>query len=208
MALGLGLTAAMPAAFKAASFGMKAVRPALSLATSGPLGRAVVGAGIGAGVGYFGNDYQSGQNIFESVMKGAALGAVGGVAIGAVPRMAGAIGRGALSAGPGFIGAAGRVAGKTARFAFEHPVLTAGALGGAALISGMPTGGTSPTMSGARVNQQYDRQQAAMMEMTGGMGMLAGSPVGPAPQMMSQFHRAHQASTTGLVQGLHRGRHG
>lgn len=114
-----------------------------------------------------------------------------------------AMGRGAIGMGK-----------KVGSFAFNHPVGLAagvGVVGGATLLAN--TSPASPTMSGAEVNTRYDQQAIAAMEMqtgTGaaGMGLGGAGRFGSAPEMMGHFHRAHQASTAGLVQGLHRGRHG
>ncbi len=94
-------------------------------------------------------------------------------------------------------------------FAAKHPIgtaTTAVGLYGATQYNFSPMG-TSPTMSGARVNTEYHRQNVAMDEMT--MGGASGlGMVGTGPQMMNRFHRTLQQSTEGLTQGLHRGRHG
>ena len=91
--------------------------------------------------------------------------------------------------------------------AAEHPGITASlAVGGLAASSYMG-GPSSPTMSGARVNVDYNQQAIAAQEM--GMGRISpDSMIGPAPQMMGPMHRAMQSSTYGLVQGLHNSRHG
>lgn len=98
------------------------------------------------------------------------------------------------------------------KFIKKHPYAVGGVIGGATLAANLP-GESSPTMTGAKVNTRYDQQAIAAMELQTGVGAAgsnlgAGGAFGAAPQMMGRFHRAHQASTAGLVQGLHRGRHG
>lgn len=186
-------------------------RGVFGLARSGPAGRAVVGAMAGGLAGGM-QGYENPNLGFESMMKGAALGALGGAVISRAPRMALAGAR-AIARGTPFsatsMGRWGGIGKKMLGFTARHPIGTAtvaAGLYGATQYnySGM---GTSPTMSGARVNTEYHRQAIAMDEMT--MGGAAGlGMVGTAPQMMNRYHRTLQRSTEGLTQGLHRGRHG
>lgn len=186
-----------------------------------PVGRIGLGAGIGAGVGFFGTDYESLTMTFGAMTKGAIFGGL----IGATPlaaktgwKLNRAIGRrigiSPLRAGTitGYAGARGatRLGFRAGRFAFEHPLMTAGAVGaGAATLAYGGGGGqsmTSPTLTGAAMNVNYNRQAAAAYELQ----MSGISPIGQmgtAPQMMGSMHRAMQHSTEGLVQGMHRGRH-
>lgn len=96
-----------------------------------------------------------------------------------------------------------------ASFAIQHPVglaATGAGLYGLAYATRV-AGPTSPTMRGARVNMQYDRQSVAAERMNE-LGLVPTGMVGTAPQMAEPMHRAFQNSTAGLVQGLNRGRHG
>ena len=100
--------------------------------------------------------------------------------------------------------------GKIALFAFEHPVLTAGVVGGA-MVAGELSGFTkdpfiSPTLSGANINTKYNQQAIAAQELQTSMIAPVGA-IGTAPQMLGNMHRTMMGSTQGLVQGLHRGRH-
>lgn len=179
-------------------------------AVSTGVGRVATGAVVGAGISYA----QAGDNpnhTFESVMKGAALGAVGGFVVGQIPGQAWRAAKSAIGSGRGKLGAtawsATKAAGRVGRFAFEHPVMTAGMIGGAMYIAGDGGNMQSPTLTGGKVDTQYDQQRAAIAEMSGGTGQIGGGPVGNAPMMMGRYQRALQNSTQGLVQGLHRGRH-
>lgn len=209
LAMGLGITAALPGAMKIGGHVARGtLSPALRLATGGSLGRAVLGAGIGGAVGAFGTDYQNPNNIFESIVKGAAFGAAGGAVASRLPRLALGAGRLAVRGGARAVGPLGKAALGAGRFAFEHPLLVGGLAAGAygAAILGAPEG--SPTLTGARVSQRYGQQEVAAMKMTGGTGTIGGGMVGSAPRMMSTFHRGFQQSTVGLVGGLNRARHG
>jgi len=108
---------------------------------------------------------------------------------------------------------AGDVAGKAGRmagWAFHNPLI---ATGGALAITGM--GGqlmdvgevVSPMLTGAKADTNYNRQAAAASNMQ--MGMI--SPTGGITSGATgrdQYMQAFQQSTQGMVQGLHRGRHG
>lgn len=118
----------------------------------------------------------------------------------------GRFGRAGVRGGKGL----GKLVQKTAMFALEHPVATAGIIGAGAL-AGAATGFTedpfvSPTLSGANVSTKYNQQAIAARELQ--MSMIAPvGAVGPAPQMLGNMQRKMMQSTDGLVQGLHRGRH-
>ncbi len=116
----------------------------------------------------------------------------------------------------GFAGAATKGAFRAGRFTFEHPMLVGGAalaVGGGLYAAGRggATPGSSPTMSGT-ANISYNQQAITASEIMGGsiapMGFVGG------PQEMQQYqeyqtYRQRLAnSAQGLVQGLHRGRHG
>lgn len=95
----------------------------------------------------------------------------------------------------------------------RHPVM-AGSLAvggflayqGNQAFGGGPASTNSPTLEGARVNTSYSKQAMAaeqlMMSQIAPMGAT-----GTTYQMMGPFQEKLQASTAGLVQGLHNGRH-
>jgi len=170
--------------------------------------------GVGAGVGFAfpGEDFENPNLSFEERVKSAAFGAVGAGLFMKAPSVLGGVASMAWK-GRGVAGAVGMGAGSMAlgagKFAFNNPLTAMGIAGGiyGATQLNATSVGTSPTMSGARVNTAYNQQAIAMDEMT--MGGAAGlGMVGTAPQMMNNYHRALQQSTQGLTQGLHRGRHG
>jgi ABC-type amino acid transport system permease subunit len=102
-------------------------------------------------------------------------------------------------------------AAKLGRFVFEHPLLTLGA--GAATIGGISaldsgTNYRSPTMSGVKMNTSVNTQAAAANEMTGGMGSIGTGQVAAAGAVANQMQQEFMSSASGLVGGLHRGRHG
>jgi len=110
-------------------------------------------------------------------------------------------------------GRAGKRAGislfKAGRFAFEHPLVVGGIAGGAIGAQGiMAYGGqplASPTLSGVSMNPDYNQQAMAAEELGGGVSPM--TMMGPAPQMVGRMQAGMMGSTTGLVQGLHNGRH-
>lgn len=66
---------------------------------------------------------------------------------------------------------------------------------------------SSPTMDGVEMNANYNEQAGAAQLLQMNQYMPTGT-VGSAPQMMGRMNRAMMQSTQGLVQGMHRGRHG
>lgn len=195
-------------------------------ATAGPIGRTLFGAGIGGIAGFATSDYQSPTLRADAAIRGAMWGGMLGFGTAVGPKLLKAGWKSNLSIGKRLAGTesfwkgfgaspAARLTGgvakgafRTGRFMFEHPLLTAGAVGVAG--AGMYAAGTpfrSPTMSGAEVDINYNRQAIAAQELqTAGISPMG--MVGTAPQMMGQMHRAMARSTNGLVAGLHRGRHG
>jgi hypothetical protein len=108
----------------------------------------------------------------------------------------------------GTAGTTGSAAFNVGRFAFEHPLVTAGVVGG--IGAGMYAAGEpfrSPTMRGTEIDINYNRQAIAAQELQMS-GISPMGMVGTAPQMMGPMNRAMMRSTEGLVQGIHRGRHG
>jgi hypothetical protein len=180
--------------------------------------RGIIGSAIGAGVGYATSDANSPTNLMLDTLRGATLGALAGAGTMAVqkgitrgiPAMFSAQGARTMAAGAGgLLRGAKRTAtgaGQVGGFMLKYPLATAGVVGGAVLVSNSLN--SSPTMSGAKVNTKYDQQQMALTEMHSGTGAPGAGRIGTAPEMMGRFQRAHQQSTAGLVQGLHRGRHG
>jgi len=67
-------------------------------------------------------------------------------------------------------------------------------------------GERSPTLRGKQVNMAYDKQAIAAQEMNTGMAPMGSA--GTYPQMQKPMQRALQQSTEGLVQGMHKSRHG
>ena len=99
------------------------------------------------------------------------------------------------------------------KFIAKHPYATAGAVGvGMLAANPLGTAGgsmqprSSPTMSGAKVNIKYNEQEIMSEQMQSGVAPVG--QYGSASQMMNSWHKAMQSSTAGLVQGLHKGRHG
>jgi len=137
--------------------------------------------------------------------------AITGKAFGQSPLVAAA--KGAAYYSPGVAWGAGKgILQSTmhgAKTVARHPYVTMGVLGGGYFATSTIMhnhGPTSPTLSGATVNTQYDQQQIAAMSIQS--GMMPTGQVGSYPRMQKPMHRALQNSTTNLVQGLHRGRHG
>ena len=182
--------------------------------------RAAVGAVGGSIYGFASSDSYSATGQFMDTMRGATLGAAAlGLGVGAVRGAPGAIRRSYQS---GRLKEAGKMlwggskmatnAGfKIGGFALKHPVATAAIAGGgymAATGVGMGQPMSSPTLEGATVDTRYDQQMMAMSELQQSAAAVAPTgQVGTAPMMMGPYHRALQRSTSGLVQGLHRGRH-
>ena len=121
----------------------------------------------------------------------------------------------------------GRFAADTGKFAWKHPFLVAGgaaAVGGGLYVAGggpsserldRGTPGYSPTLTGAAMNLNYNKQAAALAELeTGGISPMGFRGTAPQFQEYMQFQEQQtyrerlRNSTQGLVQGLNRGRHG
>lgn len=183
--------------------------------TGGLASRTLLGAGVGGTIGAFRGDV-TGEGRMQEIFKHAVLGAVGGAGWHGAARL----GPKALRMGwkpalrAGWAGTKG--VGRAARFAWRHPMI---AFGGAAAVGGgiymannMPGGATpsmSPTLAG-QVAMSYNQRAISTQEMMGGIAPMGF--VGTAPEFMQyQQQRAYRErlydSTTGLVQGLHRGRH-
>lgn len=174
--------------------------------------------GVAGGIGAAVSDDSNNPNArLGNILRGAAMGA-GAVATTGLGL---AVGRhaiknvslqGSWNAAKRMYGA-GKGVGKTglslASFAIQHPVGIAAAGAGIYGLSYATriAGPGSPTMRGARVNTQYDRQAAAAQEMNEGILAPTGM-VGTMPMMARPMQDALQNSTDGLVQGLNRGRHG
>lgn len=104
---------------------------------------------------------------------------------------------------------------KAARFAFEHPIIAGGsalAVGGGIYAAGRggSTPGYSPTMTG-RANIDYNQQAMAADMMSGGiapMGVMGSAEQFQQYQEYQTYKERLKNSAQGLVQGLHKGRHG
>ena len=140
-------------------------KTAFGLARGGAVGRTALGGMVGGISGYAGTDFQSNQLTLEAVGKGALLGAfAGGVLPGAAKMVTGMLWRNKMALAKGGLKggwSAAKGAAKLGRFAFEHPLLTAGVVGSAYAGSRM-LDTPSPTLSGARMNVKLDEQNAAM----------------------------------------------
>jgi hypothetical protein len=106
----------------------------------------------------------------------------------------------------------GKMAGKiglgVTQFAMSHPLAIAGSAAG---IYGLAyatrmAGPDSPTLRGVKVRTNYDRQAMAAEMMSSGVAPTG--TIGSYPQMQRPIQQAMQQSAEGLVQGMHRGRHG
>lgn len=112
--------------------------------------------------------------------------------------------------GVGYLGAKATIA--ASKFAVKYPgitVPTALAVGGVGYIGWNQLQATtsSPSLEGANMNVNYAEQMnAANMLMSDTISPMG--RVGPAPVMLGPSVSRLQASTQGLTQGLHRGRHG
>jgi len=94
-------------------------------------------------------------------------------------------------------------------FAIKNPLTTVGIIGGGAYAyKSLSSGGfgESPTLSGSRVSANYDQQSIAAERMNSGIAPIG--QVGPVTSMMGPGQARFEHSTEGLVNGLHRGRHG
>jgi len=99
----------------------------------------------------------------------------------------------------------------------NHPYLALGGVGIAAATYAGVTSPASPTLSGdveraqkglnatTKVNYNTQAMAAHTLRESGVAPMGA---MGTVPQMMGPMQQAFQKSTSGVVQGLHRGRHG
>lgn len=96
-------------------------------------------------------------------------------------------------------------------YIINHPVASAamagGGIAGVMAMNETFSDAPSPTLSGARVDMNYDRQALAAEEMNMGGASPSGS-VGTFQQFSGGRMGRLQQSTYGLVQGMHRGRHG
>lgn len=101
--------------------------------------------------------------------------------------------------------------------AIKHPFATLGVVGGAAGAYGLASRPTSPTLRGdveraqrsLRANTRIDyNAQMLAAETMRESGVAPMGTLGTVPQMMGPMQKSFQDSTTGVVQGLHRGRHG
>lgn len=172
-----------------------------------------IGAIAGGATAAFQEDSNSPTLKLRNILGGAAAGAglVAGAGLGFA--MGRQVAKASWSAAAGRMYGVGKRLGKAglglASFAIQHPVGIAAAGAG---IYGLAyatrvAGPGSPTLRGARVNTQYDRQAIAAAEMNAGVLAPSGM-VGTMPQMARPMQEAMMQSTQGIVQGMHRGRHG
>ncbi|MCW4026747.1 MAG: hypothetical protein NWE76_04595 [Candidatus Bathyarchaeota archaeon] len=105
---------------------------------------------------------------------------------------------------------AAKVAGKTAGWILHNPLTAAGIGVGTVGAYGYMMGADkieSPGLTGTKADVDYNRQAAAATNLQ--MGMIAPTGmVGTTPQMKDRYMQAYQQSSAGMVQGLHRSRHG
>ena len=194
-----------------ASLAIKTPFKMAKTAVSGGIGgRIALGAGVGGVVGAFRNDYNKGStragDILSGMTGGAMMGAGAWGASKLLPKAPGALWKTGIAGAKALPGIS-KTAFKAGRFAMEHPLITAGAVGGVwGASSYMDRQYASPTISGADVNVDYNQQAMATQELTQGQISPMGN-IGPAPTMMGPMHRAMQQSTEGVVQGLWQGRH-
>lgn len=101
--------------------------------------------------------------------------------------------------------------GNRVMFAAEHPVMAAGGIAGGLLgysaLRESAAEAPSPSITGAMTNVKYDLQALAAEEMSTG-GVSPSGSVGTFQQFSGGRQRQLAQSTYGLVQGMHRGRHG
>lgn len=105
-----------------------------------------------------------------------------------------------------------RPVGRAAAWMGLHPgttLLGLGVVGGIGAAAAYDEGqiNYSPTLAGERVDRSYKLQQQAVQEMSQG-GIQPSGSVGTYMQRMGGRQNRLASSTTGLVQGMHRGRHG
>jgi len=99
----------------------------------------------------------------------------------------------------------------------KHPFITLGVAGGAAGAYAMSQQSSSPTLRGdiqraqqgltSNMRIDYNTQMLAAETMRES-GVAPMGTLGTVPQMMGPMQKTFQNSATGIVQGLHRGRHG
>lgn len=174
--------------------------------------RALLGAGIGSGVGYYNTESDDPNAKFEGLAKGAFLGALGGASISAIrPMTKIGIGVGRSKVGQSIMQGTAKMIGNTAlgvaRFAYKHPLVTVGGIGATYLTYDQLGSTKSPTLTGQKVNTNYEMQSIAATNLTP-TGRFGTGFIGAAPTMLPRMSRAMIESTENLVQGLHRGRHG
>jgi len=183
----------------------------VGMATKAARNPIAAGTVVGGAAGFATSEANTLTQRFQDTGKGAMMGAAAGAF---VPGSAAGIysklwkNKSAL-AKKGW--GATKMAGKAAAFALENPLLVGGVAGGlygASRVLGKFSGQTlsTPTMEGAAVNANYDQQAMQSEEMR---SMFVNPPglVGSAPEYQQQMSRLVN-STSGLVQGLHSGRHG
>lgn len=194
-----------------------AAKAALGVGKFAVGGGAVQRAAAGA-IGYGGytfatSDANNFTNRVEETVKAASLGAVGGLALSRGNKMlGGAAGsmwknKGTLAKNLWKTGKASVSFGtKAAQFTLNNPTL---ALGGAAALGGgymaMSEEEKSPTMEGAEMDLSMNAMAA---QYQAGQDMFAGAIKPQAAVMPMAQYQQMANSTHGLVQGLHRGRHG
>lgn len=182
-------------------------------ATSGTIGRSMIGAGVGAIYG--GTQSESASGRVEGALKGAIFGTAGGAALGAVPRIARATpgmiwggmkaatrSTGRLIEGKGIEG----LARKAGMWTLNHPMAVAGIAGGlyagasAAGAIGAHTGaiqsGESPYMSGSTKATINYNQRAIMLQE---MGQIGGGTIGTPDQMQGRFDYAKWISEASMT---------
>jgi|SRR3990167_213277 len=179
---------------------MSAFTRAAAKAAFGVLKKPVLGGAIVGGVaGYAGINNQT--NSFTSGLQGAALGAMAGFGIAKSGAFAKSLWKYKGSIGSSIWGSA-KAAGAVGRFAFEHPLVTGGLIGGGMAMNRLNTD-YSPTLTGGEMRTDRNEGNAALSSMTGGTSTIGTGTLSSG----AQVYGALQDSTYGLVQGLHRSRH-
>lgn len=167
------------------------------VANSGMIGRSIVGGAIGAGVGYFGSGYNNPNLRGEATAKAAFLGAFGAGLGPSIFKM-GVKGIWASRSG---LARTGKGLARAGIFAVEHPLLVGGIAAGG---MGAAYAANYRPLSGTTMNVNMDQQALAANELTLGTGSI--TPAFGNPLLPPTYQRLIN-STTGLVQGMHRGRH-
>ena len=197
-----GVIAGALGAVKSSSLLQRGVGAAIGIAKRPPL----LGATVGGTYGAFRGD-STGDNRLENIMKGA----MGGAMVGAAGKLA--FRSGAKTGFSSFARKGSDIAkgaAKVGKLALGNPGtalgITAAGIGGYAFLNS----DRSPASSqGFMANVNYDTQAAAASEMR--MGNIPQSAfVGNAAEnsAYSAAQNRMRQSTSGLVRGLHRGRHG